>query len=105
MSSDEEIVKALINVLTEVRARFNAAMDRTNNLLPQIPDESMADLVRKASIAYIEIIETWLTKIESSESDQDLVQEIVDLYKWVDEKGGEYIALIAETERLYGITT
>ena len=43
MSSDEEIVKALINVLTEVRARFNAAMDRTNNLLPQIPDENMAN--------------------------------------------------------------
>lgn len=105
MSSDEEIIKALINVLTEVRERFDSAMDRTNNLLPQIPDENMANLVRRASNAYIEIIEVWLKKIESSESDQELVQEIVDLYKWVDEKGGEYIALIEETERLYGITT
>lgn len=105
MSSDEEITKALINVLTEVRGRFNAAMDRTENLLPQIPDESMANMVRRASNAYIEIIEVWLMKIESCESDQDLMQEIVGLYKWVDEKGGEYIALIEETERLYGITT
>lgn len=105
MSSDEEIIKALINVLTEVRERFDSAMDRTNNLLPQIPDENMANVVRRASNTYIEIIEVWLKKIESSESDQELVQEIVDLYKWVDEKGGKYIALIEETERLYGITT
>ena len=100
---EEEAMKAVVNILHEVREMFGDAMDRTNALIPKLPDENTAKLIREASMVYAELIQAWVKKIESSENAQELVNETVEFYEWISAKGGEYASLLEETERVYGI--